>query len=123
MQRIFERYDDAARAAEVAVVPAVGFDFLPGDLVARLAATGHEPLRELVVAYAVQGFAATRGTLHSALQGLRGGAVAYEDGDWLPAGAGPLRATFTFPEPFRRQPAARFTAGEVGTAARPQHTP
>jgi short subunit dehydrogenase-like uncharacterized protein len=120
MKRVVDRYDDAARAAEVAVVPAAGFDFLPGDLVARLAATGHEPLRELVVAYAVQGFAATRGTLHSALQGLRGGAVAYEDGEWLPAGAGPLRAAFTFPEPFGRQPVARFPAGEVVTV--PRHT-
>src|SRR5256885_11036787 len=96
MHRVHERYDDAARAAEVAVVPAVGFDFLPGDLIARLAATGHEPLRDLVVAYAVKGFAATRGTLHSALQTLRGDDLAYEDGDWRPAGAGPLRAGFTF---------------------------
>jgi short subunit dehydrogenase-like uncharacterized protein len=120
MQRVVERYDDAARAAEVAVVPAVGFDFLPGDLLARLAATGHEPLRELVVAYAVKGFAATRGTLHSALQGLRGDAVAYEDGDWHPAGAGPLRAAFTFPEPLGREPVARFPAGEVVTV--PRHT-
>ncbi len=98
MQRVFERYDDAARAAEVAVVPAVGFDYLPGDLICRLAATGHEPLRELVLAYAVKGFAATRGTLHSALLALRGGDLAYEGGEWRPAGPGPLRAAFTFPD-------------------------
>jgi short subunit dehydrogenase-like uncharacterized protein len=120
MRRVVERYDDAARAAEVAVVPAVGFDYLPGDLLARLAATGHEPLRELVVAYAVKGFAATRGTLHSALQGLRGDAVTYEDGDWGPAGTGPLRAVFTFPEPFGREPVGMFPAGEVVTV--PRHT-
>ncbi|HEV7459841.1 MAG TPA: saccharopine dehydrogenase NADP-binding domain-containing protein [Solirubrobacteraceae bacterium] len=120
MQRVIERYDDAARAAEVAVVPAAGFDYLPGDLISRLAATGHEPLRELVAAYAVTGFAATRGTLHSALQGMRGGDVAYEDGEWRRAGPGPLRASFTFPEPVGRQPVARFPAGEVLTV--PRHT-
>jgi short subunit dehydrogenase-like uncharacterized protein len=120
MQRVIERYDDAARAAEVAVVPAGGFDYLPGDLISRLAATGHEPLRELVVAYAVTGFAATRGTLHSALQGMRGGDVAYEDGEWRRAGPGPLRAAFRFPEPVGRQPVARFPAGEVLTV--PRHT-
>jgi short subunit dehydrogenase-like uncharacterized protein len=104
----------------VAVVPAVGFDYLPGDLLARVTSTGHEPLRELVVAYAVKGFAATRGTLHSALQGLRGDDVAYEDGEWRRAGTGPLRAAFTFPEPFGREPVARFPAGEVVTV--PRHT-
>jgi short subunit dehydrogenase-like uncharacterized protein len=120
MQRVIERYDDAARAAEVAVVPAAGFDYLPGDLISRLAATGHEPLREIVVAYAVTGFAATRGTLHSTLLSLRGGDVAYEDGEWRPAGSGPLRTAFTFPEPFGRQPVTRFPAGEVLTV--PRHT-
>jgi short subunit dehydrogenase-like uncharacterized protein len=120
MQRIFERYDDAARAAEVAVVTAVGFDFLPGDLICRLAAQGHEPLRELVVAYAVRGFASTRGTLHSALLALRGDDLAYDEGGWRPAGAGPLRAAFTFPEPVGRQPVTKFPAGEVVTV--PRHT-
>jgi short subunit dehydrogenase-like uncharacterized protein len=120
MQRVFERYDDAARAAEVAVVPAVGFDYLPGDLICRLAATGHEPLRELVLAYAIKGFAATRGTLRSALLAMRGGDLAYEDGEWRPAGPGPLRAAFNFPEPVGRQPVAKFPAGEVVTV--PRHT-
>ena len=120
MRLVFERYDDAARAAEVAVVPAVGFDYLPGDLISRLAASGHEPLRELVVAYAVTGFAATRGTLQSTLHVLRGDDVAYEDGDWRPAGTGPLRAAFTFPEPFGRQPVTKLPAGEVVTV--PRHT-
>jgi short subunit dehydrogenase-like uncharacterized protein len=120
MRRVFERFDDAARAAEVAVIPAVGFDYLPGDLICRLAASGHEPLRELVVAYAVKGFAATRGTLHSTLLILRGDDMAYEDGEWRPAGLGPLRAAFTFPPPFGRQPVTRMPAGEVVTV--PRHT-
>ena len=120
MQRIVERYDDAARAAEVAVVTAVGFDYLPGDLLCRLVARDHEPLQELVLAYAVRGFAMTRGTLRSALLMMRGGDLAYEDGEWQPAGPGPMRAAFTFPEPFGRQSMAKYPSGETVTV--PRHT-
>ena len=120
MQAVFEGLDDAARAAEVAVVPAVGFDYVPGDLICRLAALGREPLRELVVAYAVQGFGATRGTLHSALEAIRAGALEYRDGDWRRAGLGPRRASFTFPPPVGRRAMAPFPSGEIVTV--PRHT-
>lgn len=120
MQRVFERFGDAARAAEVAVIPGMGFDYVPGDLICRLAAQGHEPLRELVVAYAVQGFGATRGTMHSALEAMRGGALDYRHGSWRRAGLAPGRVSFTFPEPVGRQPMLRFPSGEVVTV--PRHT-
>jgi short subunit dehydrogenase-like uncharacterized protein len=120
MQRVFERFSDAAAAAEVAVIPAMGFDYVPGDLICRLAAEGREPLRELVVAYAVQGFGATRGTMHSALEAMRGGALDYRDGRWRRAGLAPSRASFTFPEPIGRQSMVRYPSGEVITA--PRHT-
>jgi short subunit dehydrogenase-like uncharacterized protein len=120
MQRVFERWDDPARAAEVAVVPAVGFDYVPGDLIARLAARGREPLSEIVVAYAVSGFGATRGTLHSALEALRAGGVAYSDGAWRPGRPGPLRAGFAFPPPLGRQAMTAYPSGEVLTV--PRHT-
>jgi short subunit dehydrogenase-like uncharacterized protein len=120
MQRVFERFDDAARAAEVAVIPAIGFDYVPGDLVCRLAGKGHEPLRELVVAYAVQGFGATRGTMHSLLEAMRGGALDYRQGSWRRAGLSPRRASFTFPAPLGRQSMVRYPSGEVVTV--PRHT-
>ena len=41
IKRIFDAYGARARAADVAVVPAIGFDFLPGDLIANMAARGH----------------------------------------------------------------------------------
>lgn len=116
MRRVVERWDQAARAAEVAVVPAMGFDFAPGDLLAHLVARGHEPLRDLVVAYSVQGFGATRGTLHSTLEAMKGDDLSYEDGGWLPAGRGPRRAVFTFPAPIGRVPVMKYPAGEVVTA-------
>ena len=120
MHRVFERFADAAHAADVAVIPGMGFDYVPGDLICRLAGEGHEPLRELVVAYAVQGFGATRGTMHSALEAMRGGALDYRDGDWRAAGLAPMRASFTFPDPIGRQPMVRYPSGEVVTV--PRHT-
>jgi short subunit dehydrogenase-like uncharacterized protein len=120
MKRIADRYDEAARSAEVAVVPAMGFDYVPGDLICRLTAEGHEPVRELVVAYAVSGFGATRGTLRSALEAMKGGDFAYVDGDWRPAGAGPLRAKFAFPAPIGPQAVGKYPSGEIVTV--PRHT-
>ncbi|MFL5819580.1 MAG: saccharopine dehydrogenase family protein [Solirubrobacteraceae bacterium] len=118
MQRVFERFDDPARAAEVAVIPAMGFDYVPGDLICDLAGRDHEPLRELVVAYAVHGFGPTRGTMHSALEAMRHGGLDYRDGEWRSAGLGPARASFTFPEPIGRRTMVRYPSGEVVTAPR-----
>jgi short subunit dehydrogenase-like uncharacterized protein len=120
MKRIADRYDAAARSADVAVVTAMGFDYVPGDLICRLAAEGHEPVRELVVAYAVSGFGPTHGTMRSALEALKGGDFAYVDGDWRPAGAGPLRARFSFPAPIGSQPVGKYPSGEIVTV--PRHT-
>jgi short subunit dehydrogenase-like uncharacterized protein len=118
MHRVFEHLDGPARERGRAVVPGAGFDYLPGDLLCAVAARGHEPLRELVVAYAVSGFGATRGTLHSALQMLREDEVEYVDGDWQPAGAAPLRERFAFPDPIGEQAVARYPGGEVVTVPR-----
>jgi short subunit dehydrogenase-like uncharacterized protein len=120
MQRIYERYDAAARAAEVAVIPAVGFDYLPGDLACRLAARDVEPAREVVVAYWVTGFSATRGTIHSALDGVRSRPLEYRDGSWEQAGLAPRRARFRFPAPVGEQAVTRWPSGEVITV--PRHT-
>ncbi len=120
MQFIYERLDDAAKAAEVAVVPAVGFDYVPGDLISALAARGLEPLSEVVIAYAAQGFAATRGTLHSGLEMLRSGGLEYREGALRPVGWRPRRVHFTFPAPIGRLAMLPYPSGEVLTV--PRHT-
>ena len=117
---VVDRYDEAARAAEVAVVPAMGFDFVPGDLICRVVARDHEPVETLDLAYAVSGFGATRGTLRSTLEAMKSGDLVWEDGAWRPAGAGPLRARVVFPEPFGRQVVAKYPCGEVISV--PRHT-
>ncbi len=119
MQLARERYDAPARAAGAAVVPAMGFDYVPGDLLAHLTAQGVEPLRELVLAYAPQGVQPTRGTLRSALGMLAAEGVRYEDGDWRPAPLRPARARFPFPAPVGTQPVMTYPSGEVLTV--PHH--
>jgi short subunit dehydrogenase-like uncharacterized protein len=117
---VFDRHAQAAEEAGVALVPGIGFDYLPGDCIARIAAEGHEPLDELVLAYDVEGFGMTRGTLRSALEGMKGGDVVYDGGDWRPAPAGVFRASFDFPPPLGRQAMSRYPSGEVITV--PRHT-
>lgn len=120
IKRVFDAFDAPARRAGVTAVPAMGFDYVPGDLLASLVGAPLQPLRELTLAYAVSGFGATRGTLRSALEMLGAEEVVYEDGAWRPAPAlGPLRARFPFPEPVGSVPVVRYPAGEVITA--PQH--
>ncbi|HEV2062785.1 MAG TPA: saccharopine dehydrogenase NADP-binding domain-containing protein, partial [Solirubrobacteraceae bacterium] len=99
IRRVFEHMSRDASAAGCAVIPAVGFDYLPGDLIASLAARGHEPLDELTIAYAVAGSGMSRGTLRSALEMLSSEDVEYVEGEWRRAGAQPLRETFPFPDP------------------------
>jgi short subunit dehydrogenase-like uncharacterized protein len=118
MQKVYEHLDEPARRAGRAVVPAVGFDYVPGDLACALAAQDHEPLRELVVAYSVKGFGASRGTLHSAIEMLKGGDTEYVDGALRPSGRAPLRERFTFPDPVGEQVVARYPGGEVVTVPR-----
>src|SRR5919201_6378215 len=98
MQRIYERYDEAARAAEVAVIPGAGFDFLPGDLACRLAARDLEPAREVVVGYWARSFGPSRGTLHSTLEVMGSRPLEYRDGEWDEAPLMPRRARLRFPQ-------------------------
>ncbi|MBB4663155.1 saccharopine dehydrogenase family protein [Conexibacter arvalis] len=112
------RYGDAARAAEVAVVPAMGFDYVPGDLIAHLAAQGLEPLGELTIAYATRGVRPTRGTTRTALGQAADGGEVWRDGGWHRAPLRVPRATFPFPPPFGRQPVMPFPSGEVAMVPR-----
>jgi short subunit dehydrogenase-like uncharacterized protein len=120
IRMVFDRHARAAEQAGVALVPALGFDYAPGDCLARLAAQGLEPLQELVIAYDVEDFGMSRGTLRSALEILKGGDVIYRDERWQPAPGGVSRASFEFPAPLGRRAVTRFASGEVITV--PHHT-
>jgi short subunit dehydrogenase-like uncharacterized protein len=120
MRSVFERHGPEAERRGVALVTAMGFDYVPGDLLARLTADGHEPLDTLEIAYAVKGFGASRGTTRSAVEMMKGRDIVYRDGAWR---SGPLSlepGRFQFPEPVGTQRTARYPCGEVLTV--PRHT-
>ena len=83
MRKVFGAYGRKAGRAGVALVTAMGFDYAPGDMIAALTAEGMEPLDEIVLAYAVQGFGVTRGTALSALGMMAGGDAGRRDGEGL----------------------------------------
>ena len=83
------------------MLPAFGFDYVPGDLAARLAAEQVEgPLDELVVAYSVKGVGTSRGTRRTIGHVMGQRQVAWEDGRLVPSrfGATTRRVRFPFGE-------------------------
>ena len=87
--------------SEAAVLPAFGFDYVPGDLAARLAAEQVEgPLDELVVAYSVKGVGTSRGTRRTIGHVMGQRQVAWEDGQLVASrfGATTRRVRFPFGE-------------------------
>lgn len=118
MQRVFEHYDGPAEERGLAVVPAVGFDYVPGDLAASLAARGLEPIDELALAYSVSGAGVTRGTLRSIVEQLKG-SLEFVEGEWRPAPEFALSAPrFDFGDPVGSVPVLRYPGGEVVTVPR-----
>ncbi len=118
MKMVFDRYGDRAAEQGVALVPGMGFDYVPGDLIAALTAEGMGPLEEIVVAYCVHDFAPTHGTALSGLEIMRGGDVVWSDGDWRPAPRSADGGRWRFPEPIGEQRMLRYPAGEQITVPR-----
>jgi short subunit dehydrogenase-like uncharacterized protein len=114
----FDRY--GARAAErgAALVSGMGFDYLPGDMIAALTAEGMGPLEEVAIAYHVEGFAPTHGTALSALEMMRGGDVVWDGGRLQPAPRSADGGRWRFPEPVGERRMLRYPAGEQITVPR-----
>jgi short subunit dehydrogenase-like uncharacterized protein len=118
MRMVFDRYGVRAAEKGIALVPGMGFDYLPGDLIASLTAEGMGPLEEIVVAYCVHGFTPTHGTALSGLEIMRGGDVVWTDGDWRPAPHSTDGGRWHFPDPIGEQRMLRYPAGEQITVPR-----
>jgi short subunit dehydrogenase-like uncharacterized protein len=118
MLKVFDDYGPKAESAGVALVTAMGFDYLPGDMIASLTSESLGPLDEIVLAYAVRNFGATRGTALSALGMMAGGDMEWRDGALVPADRSVGRGSWTFPDPLGRQPMIRYPAGEQVTVPR-----
>ena len=118
MHHVLDDHGPAAERRGIALLPAAGFDYVPGDLACALAARGHEPLRSLLVAYAVAGGGFTRGTMRSAVGLLARPELVWEDGELRAAPWRPLRRQVTFPAPIGRRIVTRFPGGEPVTVPR-----
>jgi short subunit dehydrogenase-like uncharacterized protein len=94
---VYERYSERAEANEVVVLTSFGFDYVPGDLAARLASEGLEPLDDVLVAYAVSKMAASAGTRTTIGQVMRQPLVAWEGGRLIESRFGASTRTVTFP--------------------------
>src|SRR5919198_6034076 len=99
MRKVFEDYGPAARRAGVALITAMGFDYAPGDMLAALTADGMGALDEIVLAYAVRGFGATRGTALTALGMMAGGDAEWRGGELTSAARGIGGGNWDFPDP------------------------
>ena len=62
MKRVFDKYGPLAKKSGAALITGMGFDYVPGDMIASLTARDMGPLSELSLNYAVQGFGPSRGT-------------------------------------------------------------
>lgn len=117
IRTLFEKYDEEATQCDAAVVPALGFDYAIGDCLAHLAAQSHQPAREVVIAYAIEGSDTSGDGVHPTTTAAR--EVVYRDGQWRTVPFELDRAWFTFPDPVGPRQMSRYGSGEVITV--PHH--
>ncbi|MGH2992613.1 MAG: saccharopine dehydrogenase family protein, partial [Solirubrobacterales bacterium] len=118
MRMVFDRYGELASRGGAILVPAMGFDYVPGDMIAALTAAGMGALDELALAYSVKGFGMSRGTMHSGLRIIGGGGVEYRDRELRPTSGSVDRGTWEFPPPVGTQRMIRYPGGEQITVPR-----
>ena len=117
MHGVFTHYDAPARERGVGIVPGVGFDYIPGDLAASLAAQDAGAVDEVAIGYSVRGLGVSRGTIKSSLE-MSKESLSYEDGTWKPAGPTLRAETFDFDEPIGTVPVFPYPGGEIVTVPR-----
>jgi short subunit dehydrogenase-like uncharacterized protein len=121
MKMAYERYGSGAARAGVAVVPAMGFDYVPGDMIASLTANGMGELDELDMHYCWRDFTPSQGTARTTLEIIAGHDLEWRNMEWVEASGGVSRGSYEFPEPFGRQHMFRYPSGEQITV--PRHVP
>src|SRR3954454_6440144 len=99
MKMAFERYGPGASEGGVAVIPAMGFDYVPGDMIASLTAQGMGEVEEVALRYCWQGFTPSRGTARTTLEILSSPGVEWRNMEWRAVRGGVGRGIFEFPPP------------------------
>ena len=94
---VYEGFGESAEERDVVLLTSFGFDYVPGDLAARLAAEGlDEPLDEIVVAYATKGQGTSAGTRRTIGHVMGQPQVAWE-GRLVPSRFGKTSRSVRFP--------------------------
>lgn len=115
----FERWGGAAERSGAAVVSGLGFDYVPGDMLAAVTGAAIEgPIDELTLAYSIRGFGPTRGTALSALEMMSGGDLEWHRGAYRESSRQAGRGRFDFPSPLGSRRVGRYPAGEQITVPR-----
>jgi short subunit dehydrogenase-like uncharacterized protein len=96
-REVYERFGPEAERNGIVLLTSFGFDYVPGDLAARLAAEGLEPLDEIVVAYSVADVSSSRGTRRSVAGIMRQQVVAWSGGKLVPSRFAATTRNVVFP--------------------------
>ena len=118
MRETFAR-DAEARDAGVALINAVGFDVVPTDAAAALAAeAAGAPIARVRIGFATRGARPTQGTTRSALEAAHLGGLAFVDGAWRVEPVGAELWEVPFREPIGTRLCPSVPWGDVATAPR-----
>jgi short subunit dehydrogenase-like uncharacterized protein len=111
-QEMYKRFDDAARASGVVVMPAIGFYGGLADLLVTAAVSEWEGVDELRIAVVLDSWQPTLGTR---ITGQRNTArrLMVVDGQLQPIPQPPAELVMEFPEPFGRQDVVELSFSEV----------
>lgn len=122
--RLIEQHDSQASVAGVTMVPAAGFDFAPGDLLAAVCAASLPHVSDIDICYAVSTAGSPRrlirgvplsshGTRSSIAAMLNQPQFAYIDGALTEEAVGQARRLAWFPRPLGPRHAAGIPGGEA----------
>lgn len=117
--RVYAELGPRAEREGVVLLTAFGFDFVPGDLAARLAAEELAEVEEVLVAYSVSGMRPSRGTRRTMALLAGRPHLALEDGRLVESRFGATTRRFRFP--FGERDAVEWPGTEPLTV--PRHTP
>ena len=113
IRHVFDDLHRPAKEARLPLVPAFGFDYVPGDLGAALAASGLGPLERIDVVYAVEGGESSVGTRRTAVEMLAAKGYHLVNGKLRPERMGARRRTVQ--TSFGKRTAGSISGGEVIT--------
>ncbi len=113
IRHVFDELDRPAKEARLPLVPAFGFDYVPGDLGATLAASGLGPLERIDVVYAVEGGEASVGTRRSSVEMMAAKGYQYVNGKLCPERLGARHRTVQ--TSFGKRTAGSIPGGDIIT--------